>query len=224
MVNVCPFEVPPPGVGVTTVTVALPAVAMSVAGMAAVSVVAEPKVVGRTLPFHWTTELVMKFVPVTVSVKAGPPAVADEGLIPLVVGTGLAATIVNVCPFEVPPPGVGLRTVTVRVAAEAMSVAVMAAVSCVAETYVVVRLEPFQRTTEVGTKLLPVTVSVKAGPPAVVEVGLSPLVVGTGLLMVKVRAPDVPPPGVGLKTRTEAVPAVATSAAPIVAWSWVAET
>jgi hypothetical protein len=42
--------------------------------------------------------------------------------------------------------------------------------------------------------------------------------------MVNVRAPDVPPPGVGLKTRTEAVPAVAISAAPIVAWSWVAET
>jgi hypothetical protein len=41
---------------------------------------------------------------------------------------------VNIWPFDVPPPGVGLRTVTVRVALEAMSVAVMAAVSWVAET------------------------------------------------------------------------------------------
>jgi hypothetical protein len=131
---------------------------------------------------------------------------------------------VNVWPFDVPPPGVGLTTVTVRVPAVATSVAVMAAVSVVPETYVVVRLEAFQRTTEVGTKLLPVTVRVKAWPPATADAGLSALVVGTGLVMVKVRAPEVPPPGVGLKTRTEAVPPVAMSAAPIVAWSWVAET
>ena len=37
------------------------------------------KVVTRAEPFHCTTELAVKFVPVTVSVNAGPPVVALEG-------------------------------------------------------------------------------------------------------------------------------------------------
>jgi hypothetical protein len=44
--------------------------------------------------------------------------------------------------------------------------------------------------------------------------------VGTGLLIVSVFAPDVPPPGVGVKTVTETVPAAAISAALICAVSW----
>ena len=63
-----------------------------------------------------------------------------------------------------------------------MSAAAIAAVSCVALTYVVVRFEPFHRTTELPMKFVPLTVSVKADPPAVAEVGLSPVMVGTGLL------------------------------------------
>jgi hypothetical protein len=157
-----------------------------------------------------------------VRVKAWPPATADAGLSALVVGKGLV--MVKVCPFEVPPPGVGLKTVTVRVAPATMSAAGMTAWSSVAETYVVVRFDAFHRTTEVGTKFVPVTVRVKVELPAITETGLRPVVVGTGLLTVKVRAPDVPPPGVGLKTVTEAVPAVAMSAESIVARSWVAET
>ena len=43
-------------------------------------------------------------------------------------------------------------------------------------------------------------------------------------LMVKVSAPDVPPPGVGLKTATGTVPAVAISVDAIGAVSWVDET
>ncbi len=121
--------------------------------------------------------------------------------------------------LEVPPPGAGLNTVTWAVPAVAMSAAVIAAVNWVEETKVVVRFDPFHRTTEPATKLLPLTVSVKAGPPAVAEEGLRLVVVGTGLLIVKVRAPEVPPPGVGLNTVTEAVPAVAMSAAVIAAVS-----
>ncbi len=37
----------------------------------------------------------MKFVPFTVSVKVGPPAVADEGLMFVIVGTGLVGTDVG---------------------------------------------------------------------------------------------------------------------------------
>ena len=87
--------------------------------------------------------------------------------------------------MEVPPPGVGLFTVMAAVVPEAISEALMTAVSCVAETKVVVRLDPFQRTLEVGTKPLPLTVRTKLEPPAIVEVGLMLVVTGTGLFTVK---------------------------------------
>src|SRR5205823_212291 len=132
MVNDCELDVPPPGAGLKIVTVAVPAAAMSAAEIAAVSCVAETYVVARSAPFHRTTALVTKFVPVTVSVKAGPPAVAEVGVSPVDVGTGLlGAAIVNVCGLDVPPPGAGLEIVTVADPAAAMSAAEMAADSCV---------------------------------------------------------------------------------------------
>src|SRR4029453_1931483 len=79
IVKVCAVDTPPPGVGVNTVTDAVPAVAMSVAGIAAVSWVALTTVVVRAAPFHRTTELATKFDPVTVSVNAGPPAAVLDG-------------------------------------------------------------------------------------------------------------------------------------------------
>jgi len=75
-------------------------------------------------------------------------------------------------------------------------------------------------------KLLPVTVMVNAGPPAVAELGEMDVRVGTGLLaglMVKVWAEDVPPPGVGLKTMTLVVPGAAMSEAGMAAVSWAEE-
>src|SRR5205823_3862362 len=171
--------VPPPGAGVTTVTVAVPASAMSVAGMVAVSWVGETYVVVRFAPFHRTRLAATKFVPVTVSVNVGPPATAKTGFSPVVVGTGFA--IVRVCALDVPPPGAGLTTVICAVPAAAMSAAAIAAVSCVAEPYVVARGVPFQRTTEPGMNPLPVTASVNAGPPTVAVAGLRLVTVGTGL-------------------------------------------
>jgi len=176
--------VPPPGAGVNTVTVAVPAVTMSADVIAAVSCVDDTYVVVRLAPFHCTTEPLTKLLPLTVSVKAAPPAVAEEGLRLVVTGTGLvAALIVKVWLLEVPPPGAGVNTVTVAVPAVTMSAAVIAAVSCVADTYVVVRLVPFHRTTEPLTKLLPLTVSVKAAPPAFADKGLRLVVTGTGLVV-----------------------------------------
>ena len=60
-------------------------------------------------------------------VKAGPPAVAEVGLMPVSTGTGLL--IVKVAPLEVPPPGPGLKTVMPAVPPAAMSLAGIAAVS-----------------------------------------------------------------------------------------------
>ena len=86
-------------------------------------------------------------------------------------------------------------------------------------TNVVVRLLPFQRTTDEATKLVPVAVSVNAPLPTAAVLGEIEVAVGTGLLMVNVLAADVPPPGVGVNTVTDAVPAVAISAAVIWACS-----
>src|SRR2546426_952605 len=149
--------------------------------MAVESCVAETYVVARSAPFQRTTELVTRFVPVTVSVKPGPPAVAEVGVNPVEVGTGLlAAVIVNVCGLDVPPPGAGLKIVTCAVPAAAISAAEIAAESCVAETYVVARSVPFQRTTELVTRFGPVTGRVTAARPATADAGLSPVVVGAG--------------------------------------------
>jgi hypothetical protein len=95
--------------------------------------------------------------------------------------TGVAA-IVNVCAFDVPPHGV--TTVTEAVPAVAMRAAGTVAVSCVAETNVVASTVAFHFTVEPETKLVPFTVSVNCGPPAVVQVGLSELIVGTALIVI----------------------------------------
>ena len=84
--------------------------------------------------------------------------------------------IVKVAPLLVPPPGLGLYTVKVAVPAEAISAAGTWAVNAVVRpppltTGVVVRLTPFHRTTELWSNVLPLTVSVKADPPAVALLG-----------------------------------------------------
>ena len=65
--------------GFCTVTEAVPAAVMSLAGICAVSWVAFTKVVVRGAPFQSTTELLTKLLPFTVSVKAGLPADSAGG-------------------------------------------------------------------------------------------------------------------------------------------------
>src|SRR5436189_228988 len=137
-------------------------------------------------------------------------------------GAGVATVICAVA--AAPPPAAGVITVTCGVPAAATSAAAMAAVSCVALTNVVVRAAPFQLTVEPPTKLLPVTVSVKAALPADVLVGDRAARVGDELFTVNVCAAEVPPPGAGVTTVTCGVPAAATSAAAMAAVSWVALT
>jgi hypothetical protein len=74
-------------------------------------------------------------------VNAAPPATALLGLRLVSVGAGLL--IVNVSALLGPTVGDGFTTVTEAVPADAMSAAAMLAVNCVADTYVVVRAEPF---------------------------------------------------------------------------------
>jgi hypothetical protein len=72
-------EVPPPGVGFTTVTAVVPVEARSVARIAAVNCEELTNVVARLTPFHCTTEFVTKFPPLTVSVNAPALTAADDG-------------------------------------------------------------------------------------------------------------------------------------------------
>lgn len=76
----------------------------------------------------------------------------------------------------------------------AMSLAGIAAVSWVLLTKVVVRLLPFHCTTELGTKLEPFTVRVKADPLAEVVEGDREVTLGTGLFTVGESVLVPPPP------------------------------
>ena len=70
-------------------------------------------------------------MPLTVRVMAGLPNWTDEGDKLVMVGTGLEGpeVMVNVTPFDVPPPGARLTTVTVFVPAIVNELAGMVAVS-----------------------------------------------------------------------------------------------
>ena len=117
------------------------------------------------LPSTSTVDPLINPEPFTVKVKLFPTTrVMVLGEMLEMDGTGFDT--VRVAAAEVPPPGVGVKTVIDNCAPVARSEAGMAAVNCVLLTNVVVRLEPFTRTMEPLTKLLPFTVSVIAALPA----------------------------------------------------------
>src|SRR5260370_40338794 len=89
--NVAEFELPPPGAGLMTVTVSVPATEISSAPICAVTWLALTNVVNRLLPFHCSAAPDTKFEPFTVRVKAGPPRVELFGEIAAIVGTGLSS-------------------------------------------------------------------------------------------------------------------------------------
>jgi len=105
-------DVPPPGAGVNTVMLGVPAAAISLAGMAAVSRVDETNVVVRPAPLTWTTEPLVKLEPAAVRVKAAPPADAAVGLMLDRAGAGVGAVMVKARELEVPPPDPGVDTLT----------------------------------------------------------------------------------------------------------------
>ena len=140
IVKVAAAEVPPPGAGFVTVTLGVPAVAISAAAIAAVTCVALTNVVVFATPLNFTTEVATKFVPLTVRVKAAPPVIALVGAIVVIAGAGLFT--VKIEAPDAPPPGAGLVTTTGKVPAAAMSAAAIATVNCEALTNVVVRAAP----------------------------------------------------------------------------------
>ena len=81
-------DVPPPGVEVNTTTVAVPGLAIRLAGTLAVISLVLRKVVTSAFPFHSTSEPGEKLLPVTVKVNAVPPACAVVGDMDLSDGFG----------------------------------------------------------------------------------------------------------------------------------------
>lgn len=87
------MEVTPPGFA--TVTFALPAAAIRLAGTAAVNWLELTYVVDNGTPFHSTTALERKPDPFTASIKGGPPAMAKGGRRPEILGADIATLIVT---------------------------------------------------------------------------------------------------------------------------------
>ncbi len=137
-------------------------------------------VVTLKLPFQYTVDVPpMKLVPFTVRINPLPLATPLAGLTDVVVG--VAGFSVYAWPFDgVTFPVFSTVTVAVVPPLEiALSLAVIAAVSCVEFTNVVVLFEPFHLTVLTPLiKFVPFTVKVKPLPLAVPLVGLILEVVG----------------------------------------------
>ncbi len=219
MVKVIAPEVPPPGVGLNTVTLAVPTAVRSDAGTVAVRCEASTKLVASATPFQFTVDAATKSLPVTARMNSGLPDAALDGARVEIDGTGFKAMIVKVSAPDVPPPGVGLNTVMLTGPTVVKSDAGTVAVRCKASTKLVASATPFQLTVDAATKLLPVTTRVNGGLPEAALDGTSVEIAGTGFkaLIVKVSVLDVPPPGLGLNTVTLAVPGAVTSDAGTVA-------
>ena len=223
MANAAPADVPPPGAGFTIVTVAVPAVARSVAEIAAVTWFKLTSDVNRLAPFHCTCDAALNPLPVTVSVIAPEPALEDAGSTEAMAGTGFEL-IANDTPGDVPPPGPELTTVVTAVPVTARSAAVAVKVNWLALKKVVARFTPFHCRTDPATNPLPVTVTGNAADPVAAENGVSAPIAGAGLFTVNVAVEEIPPPGAGFATVTAMAPPLAMSAAEMSAVSCVALT
>lgn len=138
----------------------------------------------------------------------------------------VTAVALKISELEVPPPGSGLTTFTADWLVITTSEEGITAINWVELTKVVGRLIPLNLTMDPATKLLPLTVKVKAALPAIIEAGDMLEMAGKGLFPVTVRVvlPEVPPPVPGLVTATLNVPAVAKSDAVSETFNWLLET
>jgi hypothetical protein len=212
--------VDPPGPGLLTVRDPTLAFCRSAALKTTCNVVTLTKVVVRADPFHNTTELASKPVPVSTMVAAAPAA-TSLGEIDVTTGDGLDTS--NSTALDAPPPGTGFDTVTIATELLERLVAGNEAFISLELTSTVERAAPFQFTTDDGTKPAPAMSIVVAPDPAVTLAGSIDFTTGGGLSTVKVAAADTPPPGDGLETVTAAIEPFIKSAAGTVAAKAAAE-
>jgi hypothetical protein len=136
---------------------------------------------------------------------SGEPVDALFGENPETVGTGLRMFTTK---LEVPPPGEGFEIKpgswpTLKFAGKANVMPLPFSVPAAPPSVAVV-VAP-----EVLMKPLPVTVTVVAGEPALIEEGETELTTGAGFaggVTVNVNAPLLPPPGLGFDTDTGSDP------------------
>ena len=200
-VNAAPLGLqPPPGGGLTTVSVWFAPEAVRVASATALRWAASTKVVESFAPSSTACEVEMKLPPVTAMVTGPPPAVAEVGLSDATDGTGL--TMVSVAGGLSPPPGASLTTTRDGVPRALVTEFGSAALSCPAPTNVLARAAPLRVTCEVVTNPEPAMVRRTLVLPTTTREGTSVSAPGTGLLTARGRVPLVPPPGPGLTTFT----------------------
>jgi len=113
IVNGKAFDVPPPGAGLNTVTKAVPGELMSTEEIVATNSVGLTNVVERVRPFHLTSDVCTKLVPLTVNANVGLPTTSIFLLRLVKFGIGFGGKTVNISGLEVPPPGDGEKTVIV---------------------------------------------------------------------------------------------------------------
>lgn len=92
MVSVTEFDVPPPGAGVNTVIVTVPAAAMSLGLTSMVSSFSLKKIVARGNPLNSIAELGANPFPITASVNVVEPAATLDGLSVPITGLGRLIT------------------------------------------------------------------------------------------------------------------------------------
>jgi hypothetical protein len=130
MVTVRIFESGRTADGLWTVMEAVPVAASRLAGTVALRLLAFPYMVISAVPFHCTTELALKPVPVTAILVAGEPTMNASGVTERRLSVG-GALMAMLAVFEVPPPGDALTTVSDRLPLTARSAAVRETVNCV---------------------------------------------------------------------------------------------
>jgi hypothetical protein len=86
---------------------------MSIEEIVATNSVGLTYVVERLTPFHLTSDVCTKLVPLTVNENVGFPTTSRLLLRLVKFGLGFGGKIGNTSGLEVPPPGPGVKTVTV---------------------------------------------------------------------------------------------------------------
>lgn len=216
-------DVPPPGAGLTTCTVYVPAAARSPVASCALNEPELLKVVGRPVPLTSTSLAESKPLPETeIAVEAVEPATTLRGLTDF--STGVGFTTFNATVFDRPPPGGfrfgagGFSTAMLTGPVVAISEGSRVTVNCVLEIKFVVRFAPSTVAIDTlvpgtPTKFDPRIVMVAEDSAATV-VGEIDEICGTGSafgVITSVTVLEVPPPGAGENTVTFTVPEMGIS-------------
>ena len=135
----------------------------------------------------FTVEAVVKFVPVMVSVRAGPPPTCALGRRAVITGVTVKEAVLVAVPA-------GVVTVITPLVAPAGTVKVMVVLLTTVKP---VMATPFSVRAVAPVKSVPVTVTVTV-PLARPLVGVKLAMVGAAAVTVKLTPAEVPPPGAGL--------------------------